>query len=223
MKQAAAKFFTASHFAVAGASSIPSKYGYKIFDWYLQENLSAIPLNPTIESVTISGKDFSTLPTPSKIPDPKHTSMSVITPPKVTAKLLREAKEAGLMAVWLQPGSFGEEELKYAEENWPGAAVGGYADGTNGHEGWCVLVDGETAMEDAKALQQYKAKRQVASRVVEGGIKADGHSTGHRISKRVRKTDPVVGRKARVKKHVMDHVRKTENIRLRRVLANLER
>lgn len=224
MRNAAAKFFTASQFAVAGASSISSKFGYKIFHWYLQENLSAIPVNPTMPSITVSGKEFPTLPSPSKVSDPQHTSLSVITPPKITANLLREAKEAGILAVWLQPGSFTDVELKYAEENWPGAAVGGYADEPQGHDGWCVLVDGYAAMEAAEKLQS-KAKRQVGTFEVKRGLGADGRSTEHHAFKRRRpkRTDPVVGRKARVKKHVMDRVGRTENIRLRRVLANLER
>lgn len=64
----------------------------------------------------------------------------------MTAKLLREAKEAGVRAVWLQPGSFGEDELEYALKEWPGAAVGGFGEGTRGGEGWCVLVDGDEAV-----------------------------------------------------------------------------
>lgn len=55
------------------------------------------------------------------------------------------------------PGSFTDETLKYALENWPGAAIGGFADGTVGGEGWCVLVDGDEAMEDAERM----SKRQV--------------------------------------------------------------
>jgi hypothetical protein len=67
----------------------------------------------------------------------------------VTAKVLEEAKQAGLRAVWLQPGSFTERELDYALEAFPGAAVGGFSEGTVGGEGWCVLVDGERAMNSA--------------------------------------------------------------------------
>lgn len=221
MRQAAAKFFTASHFAVAGASSIPQKFGYKIFDWYLSENLSAIPINPTIPSITVQSREFDTLPSPSKVQDPAHTSLSVITPPPVTAKLLKEAKKAGLLAVWLQPGSFTDAELQYALENWPGAAVGGFADGTAGHEGWCVLVDGYTSMEAAEKLKT-KEKRQVRFKGSVRQVKTDSHSTEHRVFRRPKKTDPVIGRKARVKRHVLDRVGRTENIRLRRILANLE-
>ena len=51
--------------------------------------------------------------------------------------------------MWLQPGSFGADELAYAEREFPGAAVGGFGDGTVGGEGRCVLVDGEKALREA--------------------------------------------------------------------------
>ena len=57
--------------------------------------------------------------------------------------MLREAKEAGVPAVWLQPGSFDDEVLAYAKREFK-AAIGG--DGGRGGEGWCVLVDGEEGM-----------------------------------------------------------------------------
>ena len=58
--------------------------------------------------------------------------------------MLREAKEVGIRAVWLQPGSFDDEVLEYAKGAFPGAAVGGEGGGSS--EGWCVLVDGEEGM-----------------------------------------------------------------------------
>ncbi|KAK3678465.1 hypothetical protein LTR78_001762 [Recurvomyces mirabilis] len=150
MQTGARLFFTSSHYAVAGASSIPSKFGHRIFAWYLTEQLPVIPLNPTCTSITVRRKDYETVASPSQLADPKNTSLSVVTPPQVTAKLLREAKAAGVKAVWLQPGSFGEDEMEYATKEFPGAAVGGFSEGTVGGEGWCVLVDGETYMSAAQ-------------------------------------------------------------------------
>lgn len=60
--------------------------------------------------------------------------------------MLQEAKKVGVPAVWLQPGSFDDEGLAYAMREFR-AAVGG--EGGRGGEGWCVLVDGERAMEGA--------------------------------------------------------------------------
>jgi len=61
----------------------------------------------------------------------------------VTSALLKEAKEAGIPAVWLQPGTFDDDVLTYAKENFTAAIAG---DGGRGGEGWCVLVDGEEGM-----------------------------------------------------------------------------
>ena len=77
------------------------------------------------------------------LPDAPSFSLSVITPPKVTRELLKEAKEAGILAVWLQPGRFDEEGLEYARKEFKAAIAG---NGGEGGEGWYVLVDGEGAI-----------------------------------------------------------------------------
>ena len=56
--------------------------------------------------------------------------------------MLEEAKKLGIKAVWLQPGTFDDKVMEFANESFE-AAVGG--DGGRGSEGWCVLVDGERA------------------------------------------------------------------------------
>jgi hypothetical protein len=85
------------------------------------------------------------VPNPTALSDPPASSysLSVITPPAVTKKLLKEAKEAGVPAVWLQPGSFDKEVLEYAQANFEAAIAG---NGGRGGEGWCVLVDGEEGL-----------------------------------------------------------------------------
>ena len=88
------------------------------------------------------------MPSPTALSDPPASdySLSVITPPAVTKQLLKEAKEAGVPAVWLQPGSFNDDVLQYAQQNFKAAIAG---DGGRGGEGWCVLVDGEAGLKAA--------------------------------------------------------------------------
>lgn len=121
-----------------------------VFAWYLQHSLPVTPLNPRASSITVSSKDFSTTASPSSLISPSQTSLSVITPPAVTLKLLQEAKEAGVPAVWLQPGSFNDEVLKFArgafQATIAGEEVGSDGVGSNAHDGWCVLVDGERGL-----------------------------------------------------------------------------
>jgi hypothetical protein len=95
--------------------------------------------------VTILNQEHTTVPSPTALKDPPASdySLSVITPPAVTKTLLKEAKEAGIRAVWLQPGSFDAEVLEYAKANFQAAIAG---EGGRGGEGWCVLVDGEEGM-----------------------------------------------------------------------------
>ncbi len=69
--------------------------------------------------------------------------MSFITPPAVTLKALNEAKGLGVPAVFLQPGTFDDEVLAFARENFKAVVAG---EGGRGPEGWCVLVDGERGL-----------------------------------------------------------------------------
>ncbi|KAI9774528.1 MAG: hypothetical protein M1840_002775 [Geoglossum simile] len=146
MDVAAKVFFSSPRFAVVGASQDPAKFGHKVLAWYLDHALPVTPINPRAASITISGIAHPTVPSVSALPSPEETSVSIITPPAVTLAVLREAKAAGVPAVWLQPGSFDSEGLAYAKKEFK-AGVGGA--GGMGGEGWCVLVDGEDGMSAA--------------------------------------------------------------------------
>lgn len=60
-------------------------------------------------------------------------------------------------AVFLQPGTFDDEVLKFArdgegEDSGFKGVVAGFGGGTVGSEGWCVLVDGERGLKKAGKL-----------------------------------------------------------------------
>jgi len=121
-----------------------------VFAWYLAHDLPVTPLNPRSPTITVGAQAHATVASPAALPAPAQTSLSVITPPPVTKALLREARDAGVPAVWLQPGSFDAETLEWARAEFA-AAIGGTAPGadgraSNGEEGWCVLVDGEEGL-----------------------------------------------------------------------------
>src|SRR5262245_47175214 len=86
--------------AVAGASNDRSKYGNKVLRCYLQhERLPVYPLNPSareIEGVP-AYRDLAAVPETVR-------SLSIITPPPVTERIVREAAEHGVQHVWMQPG-----------------------------------------------------------------------------------------------------------------------
>ena len=78
----------------------------------------------------------------------------------MTLQVLAEAKRVGIKAVWLQPGSFDVEGLKFAKENFE-VAIGGFQGlpKTKGEEGWCILVDGEQGLSLVSRNGQAKGER----------------------------------------------------------------
>lgn len=100
-------------------------------------------MNPTSKSIPVAGVEHPTVASLTELEKPTETGISFITPPPVTLKTLKEAKELGVPAVFLQPGTYNDEVLRFAEENFQAVVVG---DGGWGGEGWCVLVDGERGL-----------------------------------------------------------------------------
>ena len=103
-------------------------------------------MNPKSTSIAAQGETYKTVAGPLDLPEPKRTSLSIVTPPAATRAILEQAKDAGVPAVWLQPGSFDVAGLEYAKREFK-AAIGG--NGGKGSEGWCILVDGEDGMKSA--------------------------------------------------------------------------
>lgn len=110
-------------------------------------------MTPSRPSIRVAGTDYPAVSSVAQLSSPTETSLSIVTQPHVTLNVLREAKEAGINSVWLQPGSFDEQGLDYAKKEFK-AAVGGHSG--RGGEGWCVLVDGDDARERANAEKREK-------------------------------------------------------------------
>ncbi len=118
-------FLASPVFGVVGASTDRSKYGNKVLRCYLQNGLRAIPVNPKereVEAVaSVSG--VSDLPEEVK-------SISIITPPQVTERVVVEAIKHGITAVWMQPGAESPKAVQLCRD----AGVNVIADGS------CLLV-----------------------------------------------------------------------------------
>lgn len=121
----------------------------KVLAWYHEHSLPVTPINPRLDAINLPSKTYRTAASPSALEFPKQTSLSIVTPPKATLAILREAKAAEIPAVWLQPGTFDDEVAAYARKEFPASAVFGEDEFTRGGEGWCVLVDGENALDAA--------------------------------------------------------------------------
>lgn len=93
-------FLAAKTYAVVGASEDPYKYGHKCYKCCLNHGLKAYPVNPTCPSV-LGNKAYPDL---ASLPEPVE-SISVITPPAVTEKVVDDAIKCGIKNIWMQPGA----------------------------------------------------------------------------------------------------------------------
>lgn len=93
-------FLAAPSFAVLGASSDPEKYGHKCYKCYLQHGRKVYPVNPRATEI-LGNPAFPNL---AALPE-KVESISVITPPVITEKVVDEAIAAGVKNIWMQPGA----------------------------------------------------------------------------------------------------------------------
>ena len=94
------KFLTSPVFGVVGASNRREKFGNKILRCYLENNLRAIPVNPA--ETMIEGIDC--VQSVSDLPE-EVNSISIITPPQITDKVVELAIEKGIGNIWMQPGA----------------------------------------------------------------------------------------------------------------------
>ena len=93
-------FLASPAFGVIGASANRQKYGNRVLRCYQQNGRSVIPVNPNepeIEGIPCVAA-ISDLPTGVE-------SISMITPPAVTIKLVPIAIEKGIKNIWMQPGA----------------------------------------------------------------------------------------------------------------------
>ena len=104
-------FLAASSFGVAGASSNREKYGNKVLRAYLQNGHSAIPIHP-VESEVEGQRAY-----PDLASAPGIESLSIITPPAVTEKIVEDAIQAGVRHLWMQPGAESQTAIDRARDS----------------------------------------------------------------------------------------------------------
>jgi len=100
------RFLASPAFGVVGASSRRHKYGNKVLRCYQQNGRRAVELPDDVKSI------------------------SVITPPAITERVVEEAARKGIENVWMQPGAESARAIATCEA----AGINVIADGS------CVLV-----------------------------------------------------------------------------------
>ena len=119
------RFLASPAFGVVGASPRRHKYGNKVLRCYQQAGRRAIPVNPREGEIEGAACVASVLDLPDDV-----KSLSVITPPAVTERVVEEAIRKGIEHVWMQPGAESNRAVAACEA----AGINVIADGS------CVLV-----------------------------------------------------------------------------------
>jgi predicted CoA-binding protein len=119
------RFLTSPAYGVVGASSRRHKYGNKVLRCYQQNGRRAIPVNPREPVIEGAACVASVLDLPDEV-----KSISVITPPAVTERVVQEAIRKGIEHIWMQPGAESDQAVAAGEA----AGINVIADGS------CVLV-----------------------------------------------------------------------------------
>lgn len=125
MQEQIDRFLASPSFGVIGASANRQKYGNKVLRCYQQNGKSVVPVNPNepeIEGVPCVAA-IGDLPAGVK-------SISMITPPSVTAQLVPLAIEKGIENIWMQPGAEHPDAVALCRER----GINVIADGS------CLLV-----------------------------------------------------------------------------------
>jgi predicted CoA-binding protein len=118
-------FLSADAFGVVGASSKPHKYGNKVLRCYQQKQHTVVPVNPVEKEI----EGLACVASVSDLPD-HVSSISIITPPQMTEKVVEQAVAKGIKNVWMQPGAESAQAVAACEA----AGVNVISDGS------CVLV-----------------------------------------------------------------------------------
>jgi uncharacterized protein len=119
------RFLSSPAFGVVGASPRRHKYGNKVLRCYQQAGRRAIPVNP--REPVIEGA--ACVPDVTCLPDDVK-SISIITPPAVTERVVEQAIRKGIEHVWMQPGAESDASVEACRR----AGINVIADGS------CVLV-----------------------------------------------------------------------------------
>jgi predicted CoA-binding protein len=103
-------FLAGKRFAVVGASADRGKYGNKVLRCYMQNNIEAVPINPTatnVEGLTAYA-DLAAAPG-------TFDGVSIITPPPITERVVDDALRLGIKNIWIQPGAESDSAIAAAE------------------------------------------------------------------------------------------------------------
>jgi predicted CoA-binding protein len=93
-------FLDGAPHAVVGASQNRNKYGNKVLRAYQQAERPVYPVHPCAEEI----EGLRAYPDLASLPEAVH-GISIITPPAITERIVKQAGTLGIQHLWMQPGA----------------------------------------------------------------------------------------------------------------------
>ena len=105
-------FLSQKNFAIIGSFKNESKYAFRILRKLKEKGYEVYPVNPHLDEVDglKCYKSVSDIPFAVDV-------VNVVTPPKVTEKIVKECKDRGIYRIWLQPGAESKEAIEFCKHN----------------------------------------------------------------------------------------------------------
>ena len=111
MQELVKDFLKQRRFAVVGSFRNESKYAYQILKTLKNREYEVYPINPRTKEVE------SLICYPSVKDTPVVCDVvNIVTPPKITERIVQECQEEGITRVWLQPGAESHKVIKFCQE-----------------------------------------------------------------------------------------------------------
>lgn len=99
-------------YGVAGSFQSPEKYAYMIFARLKNKGKIVFPVYPALQELE-GQRCFKNI---LEIEGPIE-ALSLVTPPRATRAIVRQALEKGVKYIWMQPGAEDDEAIGFCEEN----------------------------------------------------------------------------------------------------------
>ncbi|KAF7299069.1 CoA-binding domain-containing protein [Mycena indigotica] len=113
IQQKQCRFLSAPKYAVVGASNNTTKFGFQILKWLHERGKDVVSVNIKPENV-LGLECYESL---SRLPEPTHTAVVMVVPPKATLEVLQQAESLGIFAFWLEPGTEDEDVVTFIQAN----------------------------------------------------------------------------------------------------------
>ena len=105
-------FLVQETLALAGVSRSGGKFGNKVLENLFGKGYEVLPIHP--EASEIDG--VHCYPSLADLPA-EVGGLVLVVPPAQTERLVREAGEAGIGRVWMQPGAESDAAIRYCEQH----------------------------------------------------------------------------------------------------------